>query len=99
MSCHLTDNVEVDGRGTPRRFRIVDKHGLSRHAYNLQIEINLEGRSLSLGLDETQLPGRAAAQSQDSGAARPAGAPSAEELFDDLASMLKKRSAKTITED
>ena len=89
-----------DGGATPRRFRIVDKHGLSRHAYNLQIEINLEGQRMSLGLDETQLPGRAAAHPQDSsGANTPGGAPSAEELFDDLASMLKKRSAKTITED
>jgi len=100
MSCLLTGNVEADGRATPRRFRIVDKHGLSRHAYNLQIEINLEGQEMSLGLDETQLPGRAAADPRDSSGARmPGGAPSAEELFDDLASMLKKRSAKTITED
>jgi hypothetical protein len=55
---------------------------------------------MSLGLDETQLPGRAAPHPQgSSGARKPGGAPSAEELFDDLASMLKKRSAKTITED
>ncbi|HDY82082.1 MAG TPA: hypothetical protein ENH48_03870 [Halieaceae bacterium] len=100
ISCHLTGNIEPDGRTTPRRFRIVDKHGLSRHAYNLQIEINLDDQSLSLGLDETRLPGRAPPQPETAaGAHKPGGAPSAEELFDDLASMLKKRSAKTITED
>ena len=101
ISCGLTESVEEDGNSRPRRFRIVDKHGLSRHAYNLQMEIDLEGRSLSLGLDESHLPGRSAPARQESGPApaQPVGAPSAEELFDDLASMLKKRSAKTITED
>jgi len=100
MSCHLTEHVEHDGRTAPRRFRIVDKHGLSRHAYNLQIEISLEGQSLSLGLDETRLPGPAPRQSEAAATAHKSGeVPSAEELFDDLASMLKKRSAKTITQD
>ena len=100
MSCHLTQSVEADGTAAPRRFRIVDKHGLSRHAYNLQIDIQLEGRDLSLGLGETQLPGRTAPPAEaDPGARKPGDAPSAEALFDDLASMLKKRSEKTITED
>ena len=101
ISCGLTESVEEDGKSRPRRFRIVDKHGLSRHAYNLQMEIDLEGRGLSLGLDENHLPGRGAPARQETSPApaQSAGAPSAEELFDDLASMLKKRSAKTITED
>jgi hypothetical protein len=100
MACHLTQSVEADGTAAPRRFRIVDKHGLSRHAYNLQIDIQLEGRDLSLGLGETQLPGRTAPPAEaDPGARKPGDAPSAEALFDDLASMLKKRSEKTITED
>ena len=100
MSCGLTESVEQDGQSRPRRFRIVDKHGLSRYAYNLQIEIGLEGHSLSLGLEESQLPGRVAAAAETGPGALQAGdAPSAEELFDDLASMLKKRSAKTIVED
>jgi hypothetical protein len=51
-------------------------------------------------LDETQLPGRTTQPPEAEPAARkPGGAPSAEELFDDLASMLKKRGEKTITED
>lgn len=100
MSCHLTESVEQDDKSRPRRFRIVDKHGISRYAYNLQIEIGLEGKTLDLGLDESRLPGRGAhpAESQ-AAAAVPGDAPSAEELFDDLASMLQKRSTKTIMED
>lgn len=100
MSCRLTEGVEQDGQSRPRRFRIVDKHGLSHFAYNLQIEIDLEGRNLSLGLGDDQLPVRAASQSLGAGNAQPSeAAPSAEELFDDLASMLKKNSVKTIMED
>jgi len=100
MSCHLTQSAEPGSQSTPRRFRIVDKHGLSRHAFNLEIDIDLEGQSLSFGLDENQLPGRVSPPAQsDSGAQQPSEAPTAEALFDDLASMLKKRSAKTIVED
>jgi hypothetical protein len=84
----------------PRRFRIVDKHGLSRHAYNLQIDVELDDRELALGLGPDDLPQRgAAASAPDVPEREPADAPSAEELFDDLASLLKKRSVKTITED
>ena len=101
MSCRLTESVEQDGQSRPRRFRIVDKHGLSRFAYNLQIQIEMEGSSLSLGLDEEQLPARGASSTagDDSTGNASGAAPSAEELFDDLASMLKKRSDKSITED
>lgn len=99
MSCHLTG--QQGGEGTPRRFRIIDKHGLSRHAFNLELSMGLEGHPLHLGLDATRLPGRAEAPA----AADPvteapaASAASAEELFDDLASLLQKRSTKQIVED
>ena len=95
------ESVEQDGQSRPRRFRIVDKHGLSRFAYNLQIQIEMEGGSLSLGLDEEQLPVRSASSLAGEGAVPQASvaAPSAEELFDDLASMLKKHGDKSITED
>ncbi len=100
MSCRLTEGIERDGQSRPRRFRIVDKHGLSRFAYNLQIEINLEGRHLFLGLDDGQLPNRSATSSDDATSAQPSyAAPSAAELFDDLADILKKCSTKTISED
>lgn len=100
ITCWLTEGVEQDGQSRPRRFRIVDKHGLSRFAYNLQIDIDLEGRPLSLGLGGEKLPHRAQPIiSQENEAERSGAAPIAEVLFDDLASMLKKRSVKTITED
>jgi hypothetical protein len=100
ISCHLTEATEKDGQTRARRFRIVDKHGLSRFAYNLQLDIDLEGRQLSLGLGKDELPGRAAPQSAGARNGLPADvAPSAEELFDDLACMLKKNAVKTITED
>jgi hypothetical protein len=98
FACHLTEGEDADGVPGPRRFRIVDKHGLSRVAYNLQIDIELEGKRLCLGLDDSALPHReAAARRAKTGAAGEA--PSAEELFDDLASLLKKRSNKKIVED
>ena len=98
FSCHLTESVDADGMPVPRRFRIIDKHGLSRFAYNLQIDIELEGKSLSLGLDDSALPGRGDEGAQDTGAAG-SEAPSAEALFDDLASLLKKRNSKKMIED
>ncbi|MEZ5571923.1 MAG: hypothetical protein R3E64_07840 [Halioglobus sp.] len=100
ISCRLTEGVERDGQTRPRRFRIVDKHGLSRFAYNLQIEIDLEGRKLSLGLSHDQLPGRASPNADGERNSLPADtAPSAEELFDDLACMLRKSGVKKIIED
>ncbi len=98
FSCRLTESDDADGMPGPRRFRIVDKHGLSRFAYNLQIDIELEGKSLSLGLDDSALPHKGADAGQDTGA-ESAEAPSAEALFDDLASLLKKRNTKKIVED
>ncbi|MGB1141507.1 MAG: hypothetical protein ACPG1A_11450 [Halioglobus sp.] len=90
MSCELTESEELDGQTRPRRFRITDKHGLSRFAYNLQIEISLEGDSLSLllGLSDRQLPTRTPSLDKGGDAAS---APTTEQLVDDLSSMLKKR--------
>lgn len=100
ISCRLTESVESDGESRPRRFRIVDKHGLSRYVYNLQIAIDLEGRKLSLGLDQTTLPCRTATKAEDKRPGLPPdAAPTAKELFDDLAGLLKKNAARTITED
>ena len=100
MTCWLTEAIERDGQARPRRFRIVDKHGLSHFVYNLQIEINLEGRQLSLGLPADRLPGRAERASQAGTAdIAPAAAPSTEELIDDLASMLSRKKVRTIVED
>tara|TARA_R110001592_G_scaffold363323_1_gene683968 strand:+ start:64542 stop:65882 length:1341 start_codon:yes stop_codon:yes gene_type:complete len=100
MACHLTEGAEQGDKSGPRRFRIVDKHGLSRHAYNLQISIELEGQSLALGLDDSQLPHRSAHGSSGEATLSSGGvAPSPDELIGDLAVLLKKRSNKTMTED
>jgi hypothetical protein len=101
LGCHLTESAERQDRSGPRRFRITDKHGLSRHAYNLQIAIELEGQSLSLGLDDSRLPHRSATPAEADGRERQPGsaAPSTEELFDDLAVLLKKRAGRVMTED
>jgi hypothetical protein len=53
---------EREGKQVARRFRLTDKHGLSRGAYNLNINIETEaGRKWVLGLSDDQLPSRAAA--------------------------------------
>jgi hypothetical protein len=102
MACHLTGASNDKGRSGPRRFRIVDKHGLSRQAYNLQIEIDLEGQQLELGLNDSQLPHRhadpvEAATAMPTGGAIPV--PSTDDLIDDLASLLQKRRASVVPED
>lgn len=100
LSCHLTEGADQSEKSNPRRFRIVDKHGLSRHAYNLQISIDLEGQSLALGLDDSQLPHRSArTPSGEAPVAGSGAAPSPDQMFDDLAGLLKKRGNKAMTED
>jgi len=100
IACHLTESRDQAEKTGPRRFRIVDKHGLSRHAYNLQITIEIDGQQLSLGLDGSQLPQRSTRESvADEPRPRPGAAPTTEELFDDLAGLLKKRGSKAMTED
>ena len=111
MTCYLTGNEDAASESEPRRFLITDKHGLTRYAYNLQVDIDLDGQALALGLDPTQLPGRVAASKRADqqpqlseavvAAAEPEGsrAQTTEALFDDLAGMLRKRQAKSITED
>ena len=109
MACYLT-STQSGGDSEPRRFRITDKHGLTRYAYNLQVDIDLDGQTLALGLDPSELPGRVAVgnapaaepPAHEQGAVietEESQAQTAEAMFDDLASMLRKRATKTITED
>lgn len=93
MRCYLTDVVESDGQSRARRFLSVDKHGLSRYAYNLQFDIDLDGNDLSLGLGAEGLPQRTEQEVASDGereGERATGAPAAAEAIDDLAHMLKK---------
>ena len=97
IACGLTEAAEKDGQRRPRRFRVVDKHGLSRFVYNLQIEIALEGAELHLGLSESELPeGREFSASEidlvDA-------VQSTAELVDDLSDMFGKKKPKTIVEE
>jgi hypothetical protein len=97
MICHLSESADKSDNSGPRRFRIVDKHGLSRHAYNLQIDINLEGQNLTLGLDDEQLPCRGSDSADPP--REQATATGTDNLIDDLANALKKRRARVIAED
>lgn len=58
LRCQLTGETGVSAGQQVRRFRIIDKHGLSRHAYNLRINIHTSGsrRPLILGIQGYYLP-------------------------------------------
>ncbi|HEY3697810.1 MAG TPA: hypothetical protein VGK97_00660 [Spongiibacteraceae bacterium] len=58
LHCQLTGETGVSAGQQIRRFRITDKHGLSRHAYNLRINIHTSGgrRPLILGIQGYYLP-------------------------------------------
>jgi hypothetical protein len=101
LRCHLSAESSPAENFEPRRFCITDKHGLQHYAYNLRVEIGLEGEELWLGLDDDRLPirpadpaqgGTAAADSRQIPAAEPA---SAAQMYDDLAHMLKKHAKKS----
>lgn len=58
LRCHLTGSADPGDRRAAQRFLITDKHGLSRHAYNLEVAITLKGgRTLQLGLEREFLAG------------------------------------------
>jgi len=109
IGCRLSEHEDDNGESIPRRFRITDKHGLSRYAFNLELTVDTGEETTRLGLDEARLPGHAPASDEvpaDSTAPlppcpepdHPAPPASAEELFDDLAGLLKKRHG-SITEE
>lgn len=58
LNCQLTGETGVSAGQRVRRFRITDKHGRSRHAYNLRINIHTSGgrRPLILGIQGYYLP-------------------------------------------
>ncbi|MCB1688721.1 MAG: hypothetical protein KDI33_09560 [Halioglobus sp.] len=100
ISCWLTEGETSAGESRPRRFRIVDKHGMARTAYNLQIEIDLAGKKLALGLDQHALPAAIEEEPIETLSRQPIkAAPSAKELFDDLAGILKKNPSNSMGED
>lgn len=62
IHCQLSGEIGVSAGRSVRRFRITDKHGRSRHAYNLRINIHVGaaagdgGRPLLLGIQGSELP-------------------------------------------
>ena len=58
LHCQLSGETGVSAGQKIRRFRITDKHGLTRHAYNLRINIHTSGsrRPLILGIQGYYLP-------------------------------------------
>ena len=106
IHCMLSETRDDQGATAPRRFRITDKHGLNHYAYNLQASVGFEGGELHLGLDDSRLPtaqvktGEVVTAEDASDEPAPAKKPaaSAEEMFDDLASLLQKRKS-SIVED
>ncbi len=102
VHCYLTEGAAYSGETTAKRFKVTDKHGLSRHAYNLQLELDLEGDILSLGLGESELPGRGEAKAhteEASTATEHEKSASTEDRIVDLAAVLKKRSKNSMIED
>ncbi len=97
LRCFLTPGLSSSDEAKPRRFKVTDKHGLSRYAYNLQLEVDLQGELLQLGLDTGQLPGRSAPKLEQGALAD---ALSAKEVINDLSTLLRKRVSTTaITEE
>jgi hypothetical protein len=99
MSCHLSQINDGETQSRPRRFRIVDKHGLSRHVYNLEISMDLAGRQRCLGLSGEQLPKRPLEQNGAEGQVTGASPVDVNGAAEDLERLLKKRSTKVMVED
>lgn len=57
MHCFLSGESGVSAGQILRRFKITDKHGFSRLAYNLRCNVRLvQGSPLIIGLQDSQLP-------------------------------------------
>ncbi|MBN7798447.1 hypothetical protein [Parahaliea mediterranea] len=100
LSCRLTGEGDSGERRAARRFKVTDKHGLSRHAYNLQLSIELEGQTLELGLAGDLLPGGGDRRQEDeSPTVEKRRGTTEEDVIDDLAALLKKRPSGSVSED
>jgi hypothetical protein len=66
LHCQLSGETGVSAGQRARRFCITDKHGRTRHAYNLRINIHTGGgrRPLLLGIQEYYLPKPGGARAQ-----------------------------------
>lgn len=95
--CRLTEDLEAGVDACARRFRVVDKHGVSRFFYNLQIDVALEGGNLHLGLPQSKLPGGSEFFGSEKGLA--ATAQNTEAWVDDRSGMRGENASKTSFEE
>ena len=93
MGCHLTGD-DATSTAAPGQIRITDKHGMQHLAYNLEVEIDLEGAALELGLSQLHVDRRESAGDSpraDMPVAERRKAQAADAMFEDLADILKRR--------
>ncbi|MDO8861469.1 hypothetical protein Q6D67_07120 [Haliea sp. E1-2-M8] len=93
IRCHLSGSSAPGERRAARRFVIVDKHGLSRHAYNLEAVLQLQDTSLALGLDESALPAPSRREPMNAGKRQKAdtGDEVLQQQGEELATLLQRR--------
>jgi hypothetical protein len=93
LSCKASEAAAADGEMVARRFRLTDKHGMSRSAYNLQISLETTaGRSWALGLGDDALPARRPGDLSKEAADQ-------DTIDESSVNALKKRSQKTVSEE
>ncbi|MFU8764186.1 MAG: hypothetical protein ACNA7T_06670 [Haliea sp.] len=93
IRCYLSGSSVPGDRRAARRFVIVDKHGLSRHAYNLQALVQLQDSSITLGLDESSLPAPPRRQPMPAARRQPddTGDQAPKQQSEELATLLQRR--------
>ena len=90
MGCHASETEDEQGNRVPRRFILTDKHGITRGAYNLRIDIETGSTSMELGLEDDYLSAVGKADDKESG----------EEMVDGVSvNRLKNRARKTVSEE
>ncbi|HED16095.1 MAG TPA: hypothetical protein ENI64_04660 [Gammaproteobacteria bacterium] len=56
IQCYLTGDIQHDGNYNIRKFKVTDKHGLSRNVYNAKVNIYCDqGAPIFLGIQESEV--------------------------------------------
>jgi len=56
IQCYLTGDLQYDGHYNIRKFKVTDKHGLSRNVYNAKVNIYCDqGAPIYLGIQESEV--------------------------------------------
>jgi len=68
FNCRVSEAALPDGTRVARRFRLTDKHGLARDAFNLQVQIETASeQKWVFGLSDDRLPSRASTDTAATG--------------------------------